>query len=31
MEAEARKTLNMVQQWTAATDYTLGEINRKTL
>ena len=27
MEAEARKTLNMVQQWTAATDYTLAEIN----
>ena len=30
-EAEARKTINMAQQWTAATDYTLGEINRKTL
>ena len=26
MEAEARKTLNMVQQWTAATDYTLAEL-----
>lgn len=25
-EAEARKTLNMVQQWTAATDYTLQEL-----
>ena len=25
MEAEARKTLNMVQQWTAATDYTGGD------
>ncbi|MBQ4387645.1 MAG: hypothetical protein II822_08595 [Prevotella sp.] len=26
MEAEARKTTNMVQQWTAATDYTLAEL-----
>lgn len=26
MEAEARKTVNMVQQWTAATDYTLAEL-----
>ncbi|MBR0268443.1 MAG: hypothetical protein IJQ48_00300 [Prevotella sp.] len=25
-EAEARKTINMVQQWTAATDYTLAEL-----
>ena len=25
-EAEARKTLNMVQQWTAATDYSLQEL-----
>ncbi len=25
-EAEARKTLNMVQQWQAATDYTLAEL-----
>jgi len=25
-EAEARKTVNMVQQWTAATDYTLAEL-----
>ncbi len=26
-EAEARKTLNMVQQWQAATSYTLQELN----
>lgn len=26
IEAEARKTLNMVQQWHAATDYTLAEL-----
>ena len=25
-EAEARKTYNMVQQWTSATDYTLAEL-----
>ena len=25
-EAEARKVVNMVQQWTAATDYTLAEL-----
>lgn len=25
-EAEARKTINMVQQWTAATDYSLAEL-----
>ena len=25
-EAEARKTVNMVQQWTSATDYTLAEL-----
>lgn len=26
MEAEARKTINMVQQWQATTDYTLQEL-----
>ena len=26
LEAEARKTINMVQQWKAATEYTLGEL-----
>ena len=26
IEAEARKTINMVQQWNAATDYTLAEL-----
>lgn len=26
LEAEARKTINMVQQWTAATEYTLAEL-----
>ena len=26
LETEARKTINMVQQWKAATEYTLGEL-----
>ena len=29
IEAEARKTTNMVQQWQSATDYTLAELGIK--